>query len=150
MSVRAVSHVSVGVNDMERSLIFYRDVLGLSVSMDQTENLPQTGDIPPQSRRAVYLRWSDGDDESFIVLDSWKRTKAPIPKELFDIGVHHFSFWVDDMAPIMDRAKQHGFTVIVSPLDRDSSEWGEASGRIIRTGLLKDPDGTFIQLDQRV
>ena len=34
MPIRAVSHIAVGVRDMDRSLEFYRDVLGMSVSLD--------------------------------------------------------------------------------------------------------------------
>ena len=32
-----ISHVAIGVSDMERSLRFYRDLLGLTVSLDKEE-----------------------------------------------------------------------------------------------------------------
>jgi catechol 2,3-dioxygenase-like lactoylglutathione lyase family enzyme len=35
--MNAVSHVAIGVRDMERSLRFYRDLLGLEVMSDQTQ-----------------------------------------------------------------------------------------------------------------
>ncbi len=37
--MRAVSHIAIGVRDMERSLHFYRDLLGLRVTLDTMENI---------------------------------------------------------------------------------------------------------------
>ena len=34
MTVHSVSHVAVGVRDMDRSLAFYRDLIGLDVRYD--------------------------------------------------------------------------------------------------------------------
>ncbi|MBY0400656.1 VOC family protein, partial [Myxococcota bacterium] len=66
MKIRNVSHIAVGVRDMDRSLAFYRDVLGLHVSLDAIEELPSIAGSPPLRRRGVYLRWREGSDESFI------------------------------------------------------------------------------------
>ena len=35
--MRGISHVAIGVADMERSLHFYRDLLGLTVTLDKEE-----------------------------------------------------------------------------------------------------------------
>ena len=37
--MRALSHVAIGVSDMERSLPFYRDLLGLRVTLDTAQNI---------------------------------------------------------------------------------------------------------------
>src|SRR5580704_1014419 len=37
--MKAVSHIAVGVRDMDRSLHFYRDLLGLKVCLDTMENI---------------------------------------------------------------------------------------------------------------
>jgi len=47
MAVRAVSHVAIGVTDMDRALRFYRDALGLSVTQDTTQDFPPYGDELP-------------------------------------------------------------------------------------------------------
>ena len=39
--MRGVSHVAIGVSDMDRALKFYRDVLGLKVALDAQETLPR-------------------------------------------------------------------------------------------------------------
>jgi len=68
MSVRALSHVAVGVRDMDRSLAFYRDVVGLAVTSDRVEEFAQGAEQAPAQRRAVYLRWGDGPHSSYVVL----------------------------------------------------------------------------------
>ena len=40
MTIRAISHVAIGVRDMDRALRFYRDALGLRVKLDTTEEIP--------------------------------------------------------------------------------------------------------------
>ena len=56
-------------------------------------------------RRGVYLREKEGADEPFVVLDqSLTNPYEGAPTPLFQIGVHHFGFWVDDLDAIAARA----------------------------------------------
>jgi len=70
--MKAVSHIAVGVSEMDRSLHFYRDLLGLKVCLDTMENIGGLKTLfanPVKGkRRAVYLRFEDGPHASFIVL----------------------------------------------------------------------------------
>ena len=70
--MRGVSHVAIGVSDMERSLRFYRDLLGLTVSLDKEEPVRGSerlfADPAQNRRRAVYLKWADGPEAGFVVL----------------------------------------------------------------------------------
>jgi len=151
MAIRAVSHIAVGVTDMDAALEFYCDVLGLRVSLDVEEGAfdPAAGSY---RRRAVYLRNQDGPDEFFVVLDQ-QLDQEPFgkPPRIFQIGTHHFSFWVDDLHSIFDRAIASGFRAILRPTEADAAAYGEAegSGRVL-TAILKEQDGNPVQLDQRV
>jgi len=151
MAVRGISHVAIGVTDMERSLTFYRDVVGLRVRADQTKALPSEGARLARRRRAVYLCFSEGPDESFIVLDR-QLTVAPYGESarLFQVGVHHFAFWVDDLDAAVERARAAGFEIAFEPMNADSQTLGEPAGGEIRSSLISDPDGNFVQLDQRL
>jgi catechol 2,3-dioxygenase-like lactoylglutathione lyase family enzyme len=143
--------VAIGVTDMERSLVFYRDVVGLRVRADQTKSLPSEAGGPPRSRRAVYLCFSEGPDESFIVLDR-QLTVEPYGEaaRLFQVGVHHFAFWLDDLDAAVDRARDAGFEIAHEPMNADSQSLGEPAGGEIRSAFISDPDGNLIQLDQRL
>ena len=149
-AIHAISHIAVGVHDMERSLGFYRDVLGLHVSLDTEEELPGFGGSKPQKRRAAYLRWREGAHETFIVLDQ-QLSHAPFgePATLFQVGTHHWGFWVEDVDAIVARADAAGVTVVVPPAEGDTLAYGEPAGGRVRTAFLRDPDGNVVQLDQR-
>ena len=153
MSVRALSHVAIGVRDMDRALEFYRDVLGLPVASDRIEEFAQGAGQPPAQRRAVYLRWGDGPHSAYVVLDQHltKQTEGDATA-LFDAGIHHFAFWIDDLDEVLARARGAGFEVVLGGGSAVGSEWlGEpAGGRPVRSAMLRDPEGNHVQLDQRV
>src|SRR5262245_48688582 len=151
MAVRAVSHLAIGVREMERSLRFYRDAIGLRVKLDTIEELPGFGGEGPRKRRAAYLGWSEGPRESFIVLDQ------PIGSppygdaaRLFQTGIHHFSFWVEDIPAIVARMRAAGLGVLFEPGVGDTVAYGEPPGGKVLSTFLRDPDGNYVQLDQRV
>lgn len=149
MAPRAFSHIAVGVSDMDRALVFWRDVMDLGVDLDTIEEIPGP-DGTRRRRRGVYLRWEQGDNASFVVLDQ-QLTIEPFgkPSKLFALGVHHVSFWVDEIGPYRDRALEFGFSA-GEPTEADTVAYGEATGRRVRTTFLRDADGTFVQLDQRL
>ncbi|MHB1582574.1 MAG: VOC family protein [Acidimicrobiales bacterium] len=150
MPVRNVSHVAIGVRDMERSLPFWTEVVGLHVTLDTVESFTVDGE--KIERRAVYLREREGPDEPFVVLDQ-QLTRAPTgqPTPLFSLGVHHVGFWVDDLDAIAGRARGAGVPIVVEPSERgaDTTTYGEAPGGFVRGMFVRDPDGNVIQFDQR-
>jgi catechol 2,3-dioxygenase-like lactoylglutathione lyase family enzyme len=153
MTIQAVSHIAVGVRDMDVALGFYRDVLGLRVTADKVEEFPQGPGQEPAKRRAVYLRWLDGPHASFIVLDQQiTHDITGEPAELFQMGCHHFAFWVDDLDAMMARVRDAGVTVIMGGGDgpgADTTMYGEPPGGFVRSVFLRDPEGNYVQLDQR-
>ena len=150
MAVRAISHVAVGVRDMDRSLRFYCEAIGLRVKLDTVEEIPAFEGSPARKRRAAYLGWSQGPHESFVVLDQPLTTPpSGEPARLFQTGIHHFSFWVDDIAAIAARLRAAGFEVLFEPGEGDTIAYGEAPGGKVLSTFLRDPDGNYVQLDQR-
>jgi catechol 2,3-dioxygenase-like lactoylglutathione lyase family enzyme len=150
MAVRAISHVAVGVRDMDRSLRFYCDAIGLRVKLDTVEEIPAFEGSQARKRRAAYLGWSEGPHESFVVLDQPLTTPpSGEPARLFQTGIHHFSFWVDDIAAIAARLRAAGFEVLFEPAEGDTIAYGEPPGGVVLSTFLRDPDGNYVQLDQR-
>ena len=151
MTIRGISHVAVGVSDMDRALVFYRDIIGLRVTLDAEEGAFGTNPSAYR-RRAVYLRDKDGPDEFFIVLDQMlDREPFGAPPRILQLGTHHFSFWVEDLTGIVERARDEGFGIIIGPTEADAAAYGErvGSGSVL-TAILKDQDGNPVQLDQRL
>ena len=151
MAVKGISHVAVGVSDMDRALAFYRDIIGLRVTLDVVEDA-FGGDTKAYRRRAVYLRDNDGPEEFFIVLDQ-QLDQEPFgtPPRILQLGTHHFSFWVDNLIEMAEHAVAEGFRVVLRPTEADAKAYGETegSGKVL-TVILKDHDGNPVQLDQRL
>ena len=152
--MRAVSHIAVGVRDMERSLHFYRDLLGLKVCLDTMESIgglkslfsnPQKG-----KRRAVYLRFEEGPHASFVVLSQNPVETPGEAIKLDQVGVHHFAFWVDDLRERAAKLEAAGVPMLVRPVESDTVAYGEPAGNKVLTCLFQDPDGIIVQFDQRV
>jgi catechol 2,3-dioxygenase-like lactoylglutathione lyase family enzyme len=154
MAVKGVSHIAIGVSNLERSVAFYRDVIGMPVVVEEIENYTQGSGMFQMgaSRRAAYVRWREGPDESFVVLDEWPPERRPdgSPAKLFQVGVHHFGFWVDDIEAAVERSRQAGRKILSPPREGDTKAYGEAPGKKVRSAFIEDPDGNIVQLDQRL
>jgi catechol 2,3-dioxygenase-like lactoylglutathione lyase family enzyme len=154
MGVISVSHIAVGVTDMDRALIFYRDVLGLRVDADwrQTFTAEQAAELHKGraiDRRCVWLRWGHGEHASAINLDE---LRAPEPgdnrSDIYDLGFHHIALWVDDIEEILERARSQGVEIVM-PHYSPTEPYGEPPGGTIQSVFLKDPDGNLVQCDRR-
>ncbi|MGH8011909.1 MAG: VOC family protein [Candidatus Binataceae bacterium] len=152
--MRAVSHIAIGVRDMDKSLRFYRDLLGLEVTLDTMENIggmkalfaePKRG-----QRRAVYLRYEHGPHTSFIVLSQSPGASSGEAIRLDQVGIHHFAFWVDDLRARIERLKEAGVPILAGPIEAATAAYGEPPGGKVLTALFQDPDGIIVQFDQRL
>ncbi|BCB89860.1 VOC family protein [Phytohabitans suffuscus] len=154
--MRAASHIAIGVTDLERSLVFYRDLLGLTVIRDAVNEPPSdTGLYHPvpatTRRREVFLRFGDpGDvDSVFIALSQPDVPDGSRPIGLGQVGIHHVGFWADGVAERAERLRAAGVEV-VSVTDTTGVGYGEDAGTRMRAMFVKDPDGTILQFDERL
>jgi catechol 2,3-dioxygenase-like lactoylglutathione lyase family enzyme len=149
MPVSGVSHIAVGVSDMDKALGFYCEVLGLEAFVDHVENVEGMENVPTYQRRAVYLTWPGGREaRSFIVLDSQKRSGPHEPLTFNDTGTHHFAFTVDDMDMVIARARAAGAPVLINPVAIAADNPLNPTDVDARSAFIRDPDGNIIQLDE--
>jgi len=153
--MKAVSHIAIGVRDMEKSLHFYRDLLGLKVTLDAMENVGGGmrqifANTEKSKRRAVYLRYEDGAHASFIVLSQSPGAPSGEAIKIDQVGIHHFAFWVDDLRQRVEKLKAAGVPILVPPVETDTAAYGEPAGKKVLTTLFQDPDGIIVQFDQRL
>ncbi len=86
MATIGMSHNALYVRDLDKSLHFYRDLLGMRMYHQATE------DGGSYRRRAAYLDWEGNDDSFKLVIaqyldDEYKNGGTdPTP-------IDHFSFW---------------------------------------------------------
>ena len=144
-SVNILDHVAVTVSDMERSLTFYCDLLGLK----EVERHHLEGEIiskmagkPDVIMEVVRL---EAPETPGVLLDL-QQYVAPEGKvsdaQLGDIAHSHFCFGVPDVWAAYKDLSEKGVEFVSEPVSFDL-EWG-----IVYVVFFKDPDGFILELMQ--
>ena len=152
MRAKGVSHIAVCVADLERSLHFYRDLLGLTVRLHTTQDMERRPGAesaemyqrPRQSRTVANVYFDDPDTtEPFLVLTSHPGDEVGgEPIKLDQIGISHISFGVDDVRACAEELMSKGV-----PLAGTLDDFTDTNG-VMRTFFVYDPDGILVQFDQ--
>ena len=117
-----IGHVHLKVSDLERSLVFYRDVLGFEI----THRMGST---------AAFL--SAGGYHHHIGLNTWESAGGKSPMQ-GTTGLYHFAILVASrraLAEVVQRLAQCDW-----PLD------GAADHGVSEAVYLRDPDGNGIEI----
>jgi catechol 2,3-dioxygenase-like lactoylglutathione lyase family enzyme len=146
--VTAVDSIGVTVADMDRSLAFYRDVLGfqpvsdLGVSGDEWERLQGVFGL---RMRVVRLRLGD---EALELIEYLAPRGRPIPADSRsnDRWFQHVAIVVKDMDRAYRRLRDHR-VAHASPAPQRLPDWIPAAGGI-RAFYFKDPDGHPLEILQ--
>ena len=146
MQTTGVSHIALGVRDMDRSLAFYRDLLGFEVVRDEVQAtsgtvLPALYKEPHDHRRVATLYWEKARGAAFLVLSEHSNTSGEAIK-LDQIGIHHVGFWVDDLASVCEELKVRGVHFVVPPTVTHTADG------TFHSAFFVDPDGILLQLDE--
>ena len=142
-------HGGIAVSDMERSLAFYRDLLGLDVFFDVTlaaaDYVRAVMGIEMTDARLVYLS-VPGEEGIYVELIEYHDTDGrPVVPRAWDPGTGHLCFHVSDVARLHALATERGY--------RSRSEGaveipvGPNAGGF--AAYLLDPDGYHVELFQR-
>ena len=152
MKAKGVSHIAVCVADLDRSLHFYRDLLGLTVRLHTTQQMARRPGAEsaemyqrPRESRTVANVWFDDPDtaQPFLVLTSRPGSQVEgEPIKLDQIGVSHISFEVEDVRACAEELVARGVP-LAGTLDDFTDDQG-----VMRTFFVYDPDGILVQFDQ--
>jgi catechol 2,3-dioxygenase-like lactoylglutathione lyase family enzyme len=145
-NVTGFFHGGITVDDMDRSLIFYRDGLGLEIEFDRMLDAPYLKEVLGMSFdaiRAVYLKIPGG---GFVELLEYRGIeRLPAASRPCDPGAGHLCLFVDDVEAIHDRLAGLGFHArSASVVDITA---GPNAGA--RSAYIADPDGYYIELFQK-
>ncbi len=147
MEVKSVSHIAVCVRDMDKSLAFYRDILGMKVTKDEiqdtsTGGLTHTYKHKRDTRRTVHIGWGA---EPFLVMTSHPGDQADgEPIKLDQVGVSHLSFTVKNLRGLADELIAKGVEIAGG-----IEAFADAQGGV-RTFFAFDPDGILVQFDSGI
>lgn len=143
MPIQRVTHVGICVTDLDRSVRFYRDLLGfrlvseLEIGGEPCDVLLQLKDV---ELRAKYLE-RDGLRIELLYFESPPRRNPPLRRAMNDLGFTHVSIRVSDLGTFLDRLRAEGVNVVESSrIDMPAFESGAV--------MITDPDGVMIELVQ--
>ena len=96
------------------------------------------------------MHYGKGESRGFLVLTEMPGGTHGEAIKLDEVGISHFSWWVDDIRAIYEKLKAADVKILVPPYETDAGGYGENPGRKYLTCLFEDPDGTIVQFDQRL
>jgi catechol 2,3-dioxygenase-like lactoylglutathione lyase family enzyme len=143
---RRVHHTSFTVSDLDRSLEFYRDLLGCEVLATQEKEGGYLAAIvgdPSAHVRMAHLR-VPGEEHVIELFQYVAPQGVRVDVRPWSVGASHICFIVDDLPAFYERLVGQGVTSFVSaPIEIDTG---------INTGgyalYLRDPDGINVELFQ--
>ncbi len=139
-------HGGVTVRDMDRSLVFYRDGLGLEQEFDRILDAPYLKAVLGlefDHIRAVYLRIPGG---GFVeLLEYVGIERMPAASRPCDYGAGHLCLYVDDVETLHARMVELGF----SARSADIVDVTQGPNQGARSCYLADPDGYAVELFQK-
>lgn len=148
-SVVMIHHTGYTVSNLDRSLGFYRDLLGCEVIATQEKHggyLAEIVGYPDAHVRMAHLRAPGSAHviELFEYLAPKSANAQEEPRlEPRDLGTSHISFVVDDLTVIYERLRGAGVEFFSPPVEIDTGI--NAGGKAL---YLRDPDGIPMELFQ--
>ena len=129
MRLRGLHHVTAICRDLERTIAFYRDVLGLPIARDEAS------DDDPDARHV----WFDAGDGTYVTFMEYAR----MPDGVVGIGsTHHFALRVES------EEEQEAWRDYLREHDIDCTDVFDRGG--FRSIYVKDPDGHVVEIATRV
>lgn len=146
MRSNGLHHTGYTVSDLDRSVAFYRDLLGCEVLATQEKEggyLAAIVGYPDAHVRMAHLQAPGGGH--VLELFEYVAPAGERPAlEVRNVGTSHICFLVDDLPALYEELRAHGVDSFVSPPV-------EVDTGINRGGYglyLHDPDGITVELFQ--
>jgi catechol 2,3-dioxygenase-like lactoylglutathione lyase family enzyme len=146
--VTSVWHTGFSVADLERSIRFYVDGLGLRLRHRQTGDNEYTRQLVGYPDAVIHVAQFviDGSPPPpsghVLELIEYERPRGEVAEPSNSrISSGHIAFAVTDITPVADRLKALGATFVSEPVS--ITEGINAGGRTV---YLRDPDGITLEL----
>ncbi len=146
MTVRGLDHAGITVGSIEAALAFYRDLLGLRVIDEGSDEGPELDAII--GLPGVRLRYADvdlGGGQVLELLEYQAPDGSSLSQRPCDPGATHLALRVDGIDALCARLVAAGVRIAGSPTTITAP--GDWHG--VRCVYVDDPDGRTVELVQR-
>jgi glyoxylase I family protein len=137
--VKAIRHAGIVTEDLDASLHFYQDLLGLKIAR-QTEESGAFIDhiLGLGGAKVTTVKMAAGDGQMVELLSYHSCRGKQVRRDINDTGLTHIAFTVDNLDSEYYRLRDKGVVFISCP---QVSPDGYA-----KVAFCKAPEGTFIEL----
>ena len=146
MKITGQHHIGITVTDLERSVEFYRDLLGMkleSTAEMEGEFISNVVGVPGTQLKGAYLSAGDLTLELFQYLSpSGGNKKAGLRQ--FDTGHYHLAFEVDDIQDAYDKLTARGV-----PFSEKPQFVPDGPDKGLGAIYFWDPDGVALEFIQK-
>lgn len=143
--MKNIRHFGIVVQDLEKSLRFYRNLLGLEIKRDMQEEGEFIDTILGlKNVRVRTVKMVSQNGESLVELLEYASHKGKKREndEIFDLGASHVAFTVEDVDQEYKRLRAQGISFTCEP---QISPDGKA-----KVTFCYDPDGVPVELVQEL
>ena len=147
--VERIYHVGLTVSDLDRSIAFYRDILGLEfqgeifMAGEETDRLFRMKDT---KARVAYLNGSKAIEAPPIELIQFVDNKVKKVKgNLFTTSISEVCFYTDDIEIVYNGLIEKHVDCLSEPQYFDFSSQGFGKSKAF---YFKDPDGIILEMMQ--
>ena len=129
-------HVGIVVNDLDKMIWFYQDLIGLEIIYDKIEEgrfLNHILNSNNKSPRIIKLGRNNKTIVELLYFGDCKINK----KNLFDNGYTHFALTIDDSNYLYDKFIKNGLSVINTPTISDE--------KTVKVFFGVDPENNIIE-----
>lgn len=142
--IDSIFHVGITVKNLEKSIDFYRDVLGMELIIGPSdemggEQFSKKIGIPNARIRLAVMKAGSNDVELMQFLSPLPETDEPLPR--YGIGAAHMALKVADMDAAVARLKSLGVEFVG---DVTTETEGVTAGW--QWVFFRDPDGIDVEL----
>lgn len=146
-----VMHIGVTVSNMDRSIDFYQNTLGLTFKGELMMQGEETERLFQRSGCKVRVAYLNGNDDvmspSIELLQFISDDAELFPSDLHHTSISEICFRVNDIEQVYQKLVEQGVECLSAPQAFDFSEAGFGKSKAI---YFKDPDGIILELMQRV
>ena len=139
--IKGIHHTAISTGDIERSLRFYKDLLGFEevFALDWkagTKSIDQIVGLKDSSSQVVMLKAGNACVELFQYATPTPKPGDP-NRPVCDHGITHLCLQVEDIDAEYERLKAAGMTFHCAP---------QKAGKGLRATYGRDPDGNVVEL----
>jgi catechol 2,3-dioxygenase-like lactoylglutathione lyase family enzyme len=143
--VISTNHTSFTVSDLDRSIAFFRDILGFTATSKLPRYKSVIQSITGVSESDVMIAYLHGPGHTLELIEYLAPPdRSEVRPRPCDVGFAHIAFDVEDIDAIVTLASEHNVFPIgqITTVDQGPNQGGKAV-------YLRDSDGITVELIQK-